>query len=134
MYAVVTLLIGVNNQYQGKEVNEYQMEFAKLVRLAISYAGNINSHLFVLSIPDYSVTPFAKKMDTDKIRREIDAFNRVNKMVTTSAGAHYLDITPVSREAKSDPALIAPDGLHPSAGQYYKWSELLVPKILKEYE
>ncbi|MEP6926994.1 MAG: SGNH/GDSL hydrolase family protein [Ginsengibacter sp.] len=131
-YSVVTLLIGVNNQYQGKSLNEYKTEFIQLLNSAISYAGNKKNHVFVLSIPDYSVTPFARGSDTGKIAKEIDAFNVANKDISLNAGVHYIDITPISRDAKNDPALIANDGLHPSGIQYKKWSELLVPIMLQE--
>ena len=128
-YSVVSLLIGVNNQYQHGSIDEYKMEFTELLNRAISYAANKKDHVFVLSIPDYSVTPFATGMDTAKIAKEIDAFNAVNKSISLNAGVHYVDITPVSREAKYNPSLVAADGLHPSANQYQKWSLLLAPLI-----
>lgn len=132
IYSVVSLLIGVNNQYQGKTLDEYKIEFTTLLNMAISYAGDIKSHVFVLSIPDYSVTPFARNSDTARIAREIDAFNFANRTISGDAGVHYLDITPISRDAKNDPILIADDGLHPSAIQYKKWSGILAPMMLKE--
>jgi lysophospholipase L1-like esterase len=132
-YSVVTLLIGVNNQYQGKSLTEYKTDFTELLERSIFYAGNIKNHVFVISIPDYSVTPFASASDTAMIARGIDAFNAVNKSISLNGGVHYLDITSISREAKSDSALIASDGLHPSATQYKKWSELLAPMMLKEF-
>src|SRR5450432_3608325 len=132
-YSAVTLLIGVNNQYRGTTIEEYKTEFAQLLNMAIVYAGNIKNHVFVLSIPDYSVTPFASGSDTAKIAREIDDFNAVNKSISLRAGVHYLDITPISRDAKTDPSLTAGDGLHPSAIQYKKWSELLASMMLKEF-
>lgn len=130
-YDIVTLLIGVNNQYQGKSLADYKVEFTQLLQLAISYAGNTPEKVFVLSIPDYGVTPFAASKDPQKIAQEIDAFNEVNKMATLCAGVHYIDITPVSREAESDQLLIADDGLHPSGKQYGRWSDLLVEEIRK---
>jgi lysophospholipase L1-like esterase len=128
-YDIVTLLIGVNNQYQHQPIDQYKSEFAGLLQRAILYAGNKNKHVFVLSIPDYSVTPFASQSDTARITEEIDAFNSANKKITEAAGVNYLDITPISREAKRDPSLIATDGLHPSAAQYSEWSILLAPMI-----
>jgi lysophospholipase L1-like esterase len=133
-YSVVTLLMGVNNQYQGKSLDDYNTEFTELLNRSISYAGNNKNHVFVISIPDYSVTPFASGSDTARISKEIDDFNAVNKSISLRAGVHYLDITPISRDAKNDPALIAGDGLHPSAIQYKKWSELLAPIMLKEVQ
>lgn len=131
-YSVVTLLIGVNNQYQHRSLNEYKTEFTELLLRAISYAGNNRKHVFVISIPDYSITPFAQGYDTAKIADEIDAFNAANKAITLNEGVAYIYITPISREAKNDPALIANDGLHPSGIQYKKWSELLAPEMLRE--
>ncbi|MEP7229741.1 MAG: SGNH/GDSL hydrolase family protein [Ginsengibacter sp.] len=130
-YSIVTLLIGVNNQYQGRSLDEYKTEFTDLLNRSILYAGNNKEHVIVLSIPDYSVTPFANGRDTDEIVKEIDDFNAANKTIALNAGIHYLDITSISREAKNDPSLIAIDGLHPSGSQYKKWSELLAPVILQ---
>lgn len=131
-YSFVTLLIGVNNQYQGRSLEEYKTQFTGLLTKAISYADNIKNHLFVLSIPDYSVTPFGLWRDTLKIAQEIDQFNEANKNISLAAGVHYVDITPISREAKNDPTLIAGDGLHPSGAQYYRWDKLLEPMIVNE--
>ena len=133
-YTFVTLLIGVNNQYQGRTLEEYKAQFTQLLKLTISYADNIKNHVFVLSIPDYSVTPFALWSDTLEIAREIDQFNEANKNISLDAGVHYVDITPISREAKNDPTLIAGDGLHPSASQYFKWIQLLAPLVVKELQ
>lgn len=131
-YSFVSLLIGVNNQYQHRSLDEYKFEFAELVSRAISYAGNIKSHVFVLSIPDYSVTPFADASNTARISKEIDDFNETNKAISLSDGVHYLDITQISREAKNDPSLIAGDGLHPSSSQYKMWSWLLSKMLINE--
>ena len=128
-YSIVTLLIGVNNQYQGKSITEYKIEFTTLLNRAIQYAGNKKNRVFVLSIPDYSVTPFAANSDTARIAREIDAFNQVNHDVSIQSGVTWIDITGISRQAKTDPSLIAIDGLHPSGVQYRKWAELLAPLI-----
>lgn len=128
-YDVVTLLIGVNNQYQGRSIDEYKTEFSLLLNRAIQYAGNKPTHVFVLSIPDYSVTPFASGSDKAKNAAEIDQFNFENKKISLQSGVHYIDITPISREP--DPSLIATDGLHPSGKQYKRWVDLLVPEIRK---
>ncbi len=128
-YNIVTLLIGVNNQYQGKSIEEYKTEFTLLLNLSIRYAANKPTHVFVLSIPDYSVTPFARNLDTAKIAHEIDLFNEANKNISMQLGVNYLDITPISREAKNNPPLIADDGLHPSGLQYKRWADVLVPMI-----
>ena len=122
-YDVVSLLIGVNNQYQERSLDEYKTEFTLLLNRAIQYAANKPTHVFVLLIPDYSVTPFAQGSDKAKIAAEIDQFNAANKTISLQLGVNYLDITPISRE--SDPALVANDGLHPSGKQYNRWAELL---------
>lgn len=129
-YDVVTLLIGVNNQYQGRSIEEYKIEFTSLLSRAIQFARNRPTHVFVLSIPDYSVTPFASNSDKKKIAAEIDKFNAENKKISIQLGVNYIDITPVSREP--DPALIAGDGLHPSGKQYKRWAEVLVP-VVKQF-
>ncbi len=131
-YTLVTLLIGVNNQYQGGSLEDYKAGFTQLLSQAISYAGNNKDHVTVLSIPDYSVTPFAAGRDTAEIAKEIDTFNAANKQISLTAGVNYLDITGISREAKSDPSLIAGDGLHPSGAQYQQWSKLLAALMLQE--
>lgn len=131
-YSFVSLLIGVNNQYQGKSLDEYKAQFDELLARAVSYAGNNKNHVFVISIPDYSFTPFARDLDTAKIAEEIDAFNAANKNISLNFGVHYIDITSISREVKNNPDLIAGDGLHPSGNQYKKWSRLLAAMILKE--
>lgn len=124
-YDVVSLLIGVNNQYQGRSIEEYKTEFTLLLNKAIQYAANKPAHVFVLSIPDYSVTPFANGANKVKIAAEIDQFNAANKAISLQLGVNYLDITSISREP--DPSLIAGDGLHPSGKQYKRWADLLAP-------
>ncbi len=123
IYDIVTLLIGVNDQYQGLDTAGYRTHFSELLETAISFAGGQISHVFVLSIPDYSVTPFGG--GSKKIKAEIDAFNRINQQVTGARKVAYVDITPVSRKAETDPAFTANDGLHPSAKQYSQWALLL---------
>jgi len=129
VYDVVSLLIGVNNQYQGRSQAEYRAEFELLLTKSISYAGGRANRVFVLSIPDYSVTPFAQNLDVMRIAREIDEFNAINKQIARQYGVTYIDITPISREGKTDPTLHATDGLHPSGKQYMRWSALLAPLI-----
>lgn len=120
-YDIVTLLIGVNNQYQGLSQSTYRTEFVQLLNTAVALASGNKQKVFVLSIPDYSVTPFAATSDKAKIASEIDQFNAINLNESTTAGVHYLDITTISRQAASDPTLIAYDGLHPSAKMYALW-------------
>jgi lysophospholipase L1-like esterase len=124
-FDVVSLLIGVNDQYQGLDTTGYRTRFGQLLQKAVSLAGNRASHVFVLSIPDYSVTPFARSSDTARIRKQIDEFNQINRQITQSANVPYLDITPSSREARYNLSLIASDSLHFSGIEYAKWAERL---------
>jgi lysophospholipase L1-like esterase len=133
-YDMVSLLIGVNNQYRGYDINEYREEFRFLLAKAIEYAGGNADHVFVLSIPDWGVTPFAKGRDAEKIAQEIDTFNTVNLEESQKAGVAYVNVTPISREAVNDPALIAGDGLHPSGKMYAGWAELALPIASKILE
>lgn len=128
-YDLVTLLIGVNNQYQGRSQEEYRTEFSSLLGKAIEYAGGRKSRVFVLSIPDYSVTPFAQNSDTVTISNEIDAFNAINRQISQEAGVRYLNITDISREGRYDAEMNATDGLHPSGKQYREWAALLAPMM-----
>lgn len=122
-YDLVTLLIGVNNQYRGRSAENFRDEFTQLLQRAIRFAGGNPSRVIVLSIPDWGVTPFAEGRDRAKIAREIDAYNQVKREETERAGAHFVDITPTSREAATNPLLLATDGLHPSAAMYEKWAK-----------
>jgi lysophospholipase L1-like esterase len=130
-YEAVSLLIGVNNQYQGRSREEYREEFTILLKKAIALAGGRPSHVIVLSIPDYSVTPFARNSDTARIAEEIDAFNAINYRVSVAYGVHWLDVTAESRKAAGDPSLVAADGLHFSGKEYAIWASLMAP-LLKE--
>ncbi len=120
-YGLVTLLIGVNNQYRGRSSAQYRDEFRALLQRAVGFAGGKAKNVIVVSIPDWGVTPFAKERDRAKIAREIDEFNAINREETAKAGARYVDITPISRRAASDESLVAPDGLHPSGKMYTEW-------------
>lgn len=128
-YDIVTLLIGVNNQYRGRPVDEYKPQFEDLLKQAIQFAGGKSGHVIVLSIPDWGVTPFAAGRDRDQIAREIDAYNAANKTISETYNVHYIDITPWTREAAHDLTLVASDGLHPSAKEYNRWADKLAGKI-----
>jgi len=130
-YDIVTLLIGVNNQYRGKDPSTYKKEFEQLLNKAIAFAGGNKQHVFVLSIPDWGATPFAASRDRIKIGNEIDLFNSINKKSTDAAGIAYISITEGSREATSNASLVAKDGLHPSGLEYGKWAEKLTDAILQ---
>lgn len=128
-YDLVTLLIGVNNQYRERTSEEYAVEFEELLKRAISFAGNNVERVIVLSIPDWGVTPFANGRDREKIASDIDVFNSVNKKISLSFGVAYLNITPWTREAANDPTLLAADGLHPSGKEYKRWAEKLAEQV-----
>jgi lysophospholipase L1-like esterase len=128
-YDIVTLLIGVNDQYQGVSTTTYSGSFTKLLNTAIAFANNNVKRVVVLSIPDYSVTPYAASSNRAEIAAQIDQFNAINKQIALSAGVNYLDITDISRKAKDEPDLIAGDGLHPSAKMYDLWVQRLAPLV-----
>lgn len=128
-YDLVTLLIGVNNQYQSRPINVYRKEFRELLEKSLQLAGGDTSRVFVVSIPDYAYTPFGG--GSDRISREIDEYNAINREISRSYGVHYFNITPISREGLQKPELVARDGLHPSGRQYTRWVELMLPEITR---
>ena len=130
-FDVVTLLIGVNDQYQGLDTAGYRMRFTQLLQKAVALAGNRRDRVFVLSIPDYSATPFVNEGNKARVGREIDEFNVINKEVTLSYSISYTDITPSTREAATDLSLLANDGLHYSAKAHGQWAELVAPAIIE---
>lgn len=132
-FDLVTLLIGVNNQYRGYSPETYRKEFAALLETSIRFAGGDKDKVFVVSIPDWGVTEFAKQSGRElkTISNEIDAFNEINRQETVSRQVSYIDITPISRQAIKKPTLIASDGLHPSKKMYTEWASLLAEKISK---
>ena len=123
-YDFVTLLIGVNDQYRGRTIEDYKPQFELLLKQAIHFANDKADHVIVLSIPDWGITPFAKNSgrDQQQISKEIDDFNETNKKIADNYNVNYIDITPSTREAAGDLSLLAEDGLHPSAKEYAKWS------------
>jgi len=125
-YDIVTLLIGVNNQYRGRDIAEFKQQFENLLNRSIELANGKKDHVFVISIPDYGVTPFAKIMDSEKITKEIDEYNNLQKAIAIQYKVHYIDITEGSRKAKTNLSLVANDGLHPSEKEYAKWAKKLV--------
>jgi lysophospholipase L1-like esterase len=125
-YDLVTLLIGVNNQYQGRDTAEYRRQFRELLNKAVGFANGIEKRVIVISIPDYGVTPFGIS-NAQRIEAEIDIFNKINKEETELKKANYVYITSISRAAKNDPSLIAGDGLHPSGKMYGIWVQAIFP-------
>ncbi|MCP9764047.1 SGNH/GDSL hydrolase family protein [Lacihabitans soyangensis] len=131
-YDLVSLLIGVNNQYRGRSVEEFRKEYIDLLETAIQFSGNQPQHVFVVSIPDWGVTPFGINSPKKSISEQIDLFNAIKKEETEKRGILFIDITPISRQALNDPSLIAEDGLHPSGKMYQLWTEKIVPELLKK--
>lgn len=123
----VSLLIGVNNQYQGRPLSEYEKGFKRLLELAIGFVSH-RKNVIVLSIPDYGFTPFGAEKQTE-ITQHINAFNSTNKKITEESGVAYIDITGISRKGLQDPALVASDGLHPSAMMYSLWVDEILERI-----
>jgi lysophospholipase L1-like esterase len=121
-WSLVSLQIGVNDQYRGRPLDEYRAQFCALLDRAIGYAGGTAGRVLVLSIPDWGVMPFAEGRDRAKIGREIDQFNAAAKSEVEQSGARWVDVTPASREKWDGWA--APDGLHPSGAQYAAWTAL----------
>lgn len=133
-FDIVSLLIGVNNQYQGGTAEAYRQPFRALLEQAIDFAGGDTSKVFVISIPDYGVTPFAANMNSSQIAQEIDEFNAVNLEIADSLNVTYFNITPISRQAETDPTLTANDGLHPSGKMYQLWVELMLEAVERKIE
>jgi lysophospholipase L1-like esterase len=133
-YDLVSLSIGVNNQYRGRSADNYREEFAAVLKRAIAYAGNKTSHVFVLSIPDWGITGFGQKSDRDvaQIARELDSYNQINADISIKNGVQYVDISKITRETGADAKFYAEDGLHPSRALYALWvKELLESKIVR---
>jgi lysophospholipase L1-like esterase len=130
-YDLVTLLIGVNNQYRGRSDAEYRAQFRALLDRGIAFAGGRASHVLVVSIPDWGVTPYANGRDRPSIARAIDLFNAVSREEADRRGVHYADITSLSRRSAGDPSLVVADGLHPSATMYAEWLDVIFPIALR---
>lgn len=134
-YDMVSLLIGVNNQYRGLPADEYAREFETLLQQALSLADNQARRVVVLSIPDWGITPFAAAngRPVEQVSTDIAHFNQLNRSVTDRYGVHYIDITAGSRLAATDSSLLAGDRLHYSAKEYARWAGLLLkpPSPLK---
>jgi len=123
-YDFVSLLIGVNNQYRGRSLDEYQQQFRGLLQRAIAFGAGDASRVLVVSIPDWSVTPFATGREDTTISSEIDSFNAANREETERTSAGYLDITPLS---SAQGKMVVKDGIHPNGKAYAAWAELALP-------
>ena len=127
-FNLVSLLIGVNNYYQGKTVESYIPEFSNLLDVAIDLAGGDKTHVFVVSIPDYGYTPFGMN-NQPTITAGINAFNAANKSISENKGATYINITDISRQGLVQPELVASDGLHPSGKMYTEWVKVILDNL-----
>jgi lysophospholipase L1-like esterase len=132
-YDLVTLLIGVNNQYRGRPLENYESEFRTLLQDAITFAKGNSNNVVVISIPDWGVTPFAVNRGSDqaKVAKEIDEFNAAKQSISDQLGVHYIDITEEYRKIGALPQMVVSDNLHPSALVYEKWANKL-EKIITE--
>ena len=130
-YYFVSLLIGVNDQYQGKPLNEYAENFERLLGMAVRFTEGKPAHVFVLSIPDWSVTPFAADRDKTMIAQQIDAFNAVSETIARRHNVTFINITDISRDAAGNAHMPAPDRLHPSGVAYALWAERLAGEMQK---
>ena len=133
-WGFVSLLIGVNNQYRGRTVDDYVGEFHRLLRRAIALANGDATRVLVLSIPDWGVTPFAFASGRDRaaIADDLDAYNDAARELCKAEGVAFVDITGISRDDTADAvAMLADDGLHPSAMQYARWTDAALPVALR---
>lgn len=130
-YQLVTVLIGVNDQYGGRSPEDYRSRFQAVLQKAVRLAGDQPQHVLVFSIPDWGATPIGEARDPARTLREINQFNAVNAQEAQQAGVRYLDITPLSRLAGSDVSLVAADGLHYSGKMYAQWAAQALPVALQ---
>lgn len=133
-YDFITLLIGVNNQYRGDDTASFRKDLRKIIEKSLNLTGNKKECLLVLSLPDWSVTPYGEKLSPQQISREIDDYNHIVKDETQRAGATFINITPVSKTAYKNPPLLAPDHLHFSRLMYKSWAYMVVPYISRIME
>jgi lysophospholipase L1-like esterase len=126
---LVSLLVGVNDQYRGRDVDDYVGAFAALLQRAVSLAGGRADRVLALSIPDWGVTPFARDSGRDRARiaAELDAYNQAAREICASLGVAFVDITGISRDRGGDADMLAGDGLHPSAAMYTRWTHVALP-------
>ena len=133
-FDIITLLIGVNDQFQGFDTGGYSARFTEILEKSIRLAGGRPGRVFVLSIPDYSVTPFVSARDKQEVSESVDLFNTINKRITEEHHCPYINVTESSRDAAFNASLIASDRLHFSGVEYRKWANLLGPVILRSFK
>jgi len=131
-FDLVSLLIGVNDQFQGRDFEEYRPNFKRLLETAIEFAGGDKTRVFVVSIPDYAFTEFGQSASPQVISRQLADYNAVNRSVSLELEVDYVDITPISQRGLDEPELVAEDGLHPSGTMYALWVELILEEKLKD--
>lgn len=131
IFSLVTLCIGVNNQYQNADFDTYKTEFEELLQTALARAGGRKNRVLVLSIPDWAYTTYGQIFSSNpaQISQEIDQYNVVNKSIAASYGVQYVNVTGISRQGLARPDLVASDGLHPSAKQYTEWLKAMLPTV-----
>ena len=129
-YGLVSLLIGVNNQFQGQLAENFRPSFIELIDRAVILSGNIKERVFVLSIPDWGATPFANSLQRSEITKQINEFNSIIKYEAEQRNVKFYNITDISRNALNDLSLIANDNLHPSGKMYAQWVSLIEKDIL----
>ncbi|NVK83394.1 MAG: SGNH/GDSL hydrolase family protein [Cytophagia bacterium] len=129
-YDLISLLIGVNNQYQGKSVESFAPEFEELLQMAIHLAGDSKDKVFVVSIPDYGKTPFGASK-AQQIAKELNQYNEVSEKICAKYGVKYFNITPISRQSDPEGKLVANDSLHPSGEQYRQWVGSFYDQVTK---
>lgn len=125
LFELVSLLIGVNDQYRGRSVDEYRPRFTSLLRRALAFAGDRAARVLVLSIPDWGVTPYALASGRDRVQigQELDAYNAAAAAICAEHDVAFVDITDLSRQLGGEGVMLAEDGLHPSAAMYTLWHQ-----------
>ncbi len=132
-FDLVSVLIGVNNQYQGLSIEEYEKELREIFRRAITRSKTGADRVFAVSIPDYGVTPFGAER-AEEIGKEIEEFNAVFKRVSEEFGVDFYNITPISKRAKNDKDLTATDELHPSGKMYSLWVKEITDEVSEKFD
>lgn len=130
-FDLVSILIGVNNQYQNKTLSEFETELNEIFRKAINHSKNLEKGVFAVSIPDYGATPFGAS-NAQEIGMEIDEFNAIFRKVAEEYNVDFYNITPISRQGLENPALVASDGLHPSGLMYQYWVDEIIDKVAEK--
>ncbi len=133
-YDLVSLLIGVNNQYQGLNFEQFEQEFEELLSQAITFAGEKKENVFVVSIPNYGATPFGQIRNPEQIREELRQYNETAQSIAQDYEITFINITPISEKALDNPELTADDDLHPSGKMYQQWVSKMLPPVLPKIQ